>query len=209
MPTIAQIRAARALLDWSQADLADHAGLSQTGIARIENGTNKPNSGTLDKINNAFDTSFVEFINGGVRLSQDKLKIIEGEACLRKLQDDIFHTLQNKKGAEVLLLGISEIKPEETEDYEYTQKHIERLIKANISERIIVSANEHSFLGPKEWYRRVPEDFFSAHTVFVYDTKVALAIRDPMHKVLLLDNQFFAETMKTFFNFVWNNAEDI
>ena len=50
MPTIEQIRAARALLDWSQSDLADKAGLSQTGIARIENGTNQPNSSTLEKI---------------------------------------------------------------------------------------------------------------------------------------------------------------
>ena len=50
MPTIEQIRAARALLGWSQSDLADRADLSQTGIARIENGTNKPNSKTLEKI---------------------------------------------------------------------------------------------------------------------------------------------------------------
>ena len=36
MPTIEQIRAARALLGWSQSDLADRADLSQTGIALFD-----------------------------------------------------------------------------------------------------------------------------------------------------------------------------
>jgi transcriptional regulator with XRE-family HTH domain len=206
MPTIEQIRAARALLDWSQADLASYADLSQTGIARIENGTNQPNTQTLEKIKRAFGGANIEFIDGGVRLAQDKLTIIKGKDCLRKLQDDIFHTLSKRKD-DIRILGIDEISPDEGEDYSYTKMHIQRLIDAGINERILIQKGKTDFLAPKEWYRSIPEKYFSPHTVFIYDSKIALVLRAPEYKVLLLDNPFFAASLKTFFDFLWDNAE--
>lgn len=206
MPTIEQIRAARALLDWSQSDLANYADLSQTGIARIENGTNQPNSQTLEKIKKAFSEANIEFIEGGVRLAQDKLVVIRGKDSLRKLQDDIFHTLSKRKG-DIRILGIDEISPEETEDYAYTKMHIKRLVDAGINERILIEKGKRDFLAPAEWYRSIPAKYFSPYTVFIYDSKIALTLRAPEHKVLLLDNPFFAESLKTFFDFLWDNAE--
>lgn len=206
MPTIEQIRAARALLDWSQSDLADYAGLSQTGIARIENGTNQPNTQTLEKIKRAFGDANIEFIDGGVRLVQDKLTIIKGKDCLRKLQDDIFHTLSKRKD-DIRILGIDEISPDETEDYAYTKMHIKRLIDAGINEKILIQKGKTDFIAPQEWYRMIPEKYFSPHTVFIYDTKIALTLRAPEYKVLLLDNPLFAASLKTFFDFLWDNAE--
>lgn len=208
MPTIEQIRAARALIGWSQGELAQHAGLSQTGIARIENGTNQPNSSTIQKITRAFDSAGILFISGGVQRVQDKLIVFEGEDCLRRLQDDIFHTLQHEKG-EVLLLGINEISQEEKQNYDYTLMHIERMKKAGITERILVRETERSFIAPKSWYRTIPEKYFSPHTVFIYKTRIALALREPNNKVLLLDNFFFAEGMKSFFNMLWEGGKPV
>lgn len=208
MPTIEQIRAARALIGWSQGELAQQAGLSQTGIARIENGTNQPNSSTVEKITRAFDNAGILFISGGVQRVQDKLIVFEGEDCLRRLQDDIFHTLQDEKG-EVLLLGISEISQAEKENYDYTLMHIERMKKTGITERILVREDEKTFIAPKSWYRTIPEKYFSPHTVFIYKTRIALALREPHNKVLLLDNVFFAEGMKSFFNMLWDNGKPV
>lgn len=209
MPTIEQIRAARALLDWSQSDLAEHAGLSQTGIARIENGTNKPNTSTLEKIGNAFDQNGIEFLDKtGLRKVRDRLRIIEGPSSLRQLQDDIYHTFTETPG-EVLLMGIDELSPNEPEDYKYTKMHIQRLIDIGCTERILVENTEDNYLAPIEWYRALPEKYFCPHTVFIYGTKIALNLREPEHKVLLLDNPFFAESLKTFFNFLWDNAKPV
>ena len=58
MITIDQIRAGRAWLGWSQEDLAQAAGLSQTGIARIETGVNTPQSGTMEKIKAALEAAY-------------------------------------------------------------------------------------------------------------------------------------------------------
>ena len=208
MPTVEQIRAARALLGWNQHELADRAGLSQTGIARIENGTNQPNSKTIQKIEEAFDHANIEFIDGGVRVHNDRLVVLSGNDSFRKLQDDVFHTLESS-GGEVLLLGIDEIKPNEKENYEYTKMHIDRLQKAGISEKILISENESEFLAPKEWYRTIKQNYFSPNTVFVYDTKVALGLRDPKNKILILDNKHYAETLKAFFHFIWDNAKPV
>ncbi len=208
MPTIEQIRAARALMGWSQGDLAQRADLSQTGIARIENGSNHPSSTTLAKIISAFDEEGIAFILGGVQKVQDTLTILEGEDSLRKLQDDIYHTLKPNKG-EVLLLGINEILPDEKENYEYTKMHIKRLKKVGISERILIKEDESRLIAPKYWYRTIPKKYFSPHTVFIYDTKIALALRAPHNKVLLLNNEFFAKSIKSFFNMLWDNGKKI
>ena len=73
MPTAEQIRAARALLRWSAAELARRARVSPTTVARCEKGPGIPpvQTGTLEKIRLAFEAAGVEFIGGngpGVRL---------------------------------------------------------------------------------------------------------------------------------------------
>lgn len=208
MPTTEQIRAARALIGWSQGELADQAGLSQTGIARIENGAHQPNVTTIDKIISAFEKKGIIFILGGVQKVQDTLIIFEGKDSLRKLQDDVYHTLQKNKG-EVLLLGIDEISPDEKEDYDYTLMHIDRLKNAGIKERILVKEGKNTFIAPKSWYRAIPNKYFSPYTVFIYDTKIALTLRHPHNKVLLLDNGFFADSIKCFFNMLWDQGKII
>lgn len=71
----AQIRAARAMLELSQAQLAEMAGLSKTGLANIESGKADPKASTLIAIQRALEAAGVQFIpeNGGgagVRLAK-------------------------------------------------------------------------------------------------------------------------------------------
>ena len=69
MITGSQIRAARALLGWSQLDLADKSILSETAILKLETGGADSRSSTIMKVKNAFESSGIEFINradGGV-----------------------------------------------------------------------------------------------------------------------------------------------
>ena len=67
--TTRQIKAARALLGWSQGDLAQHSSISEPTIARLESVdgpiAGRPN--TADKIKGALEKAGIEFIdeNGG------------------------------------------------------------------------------------------------------------------------------------------------
>jgi transcriptional regulator with XRE-family HTH domain len=62
-----QCRAARALLDWSQQDLADRARVGIVTIRQLEAGVHEPRRATLDVVRRALEAAGVDFIdeNGG------------------------------------------------------------------------------------------------------------------------------------------------
>jgi transcriptional regulator with XRE-family HTH domain len=63
--TILQIKAARALLGWSQADLAHRSGVSEPTIARLESAEGElgGREGTGEKIRRAIESAGIEFID--------------------------------------------------------------------------------------------------------------------------------------------------
>lgn len=67
MITAAQCRAARALLRWSQQDLARESEMSDVTIRHFEIGKTEPQKGTIVVLRQAFETAGIEFIdeNGG------------------------------------------------------------------------------------------------------------------------------------------------
>jgi transcriptional regulator with XRE-family HTH domain len=71
-----QFRAARALLKWSQTDLAEHAGMSLPTVKRLETGRGaNVSDDARKKLKAALEAAGVEFINGdapGVRLKKKK-----------------------------------------------------------------------------------------------------------------------------------------
>jgi transcriptional regulator with XRE-family HTH domain len=70
-----QLRAARALLGWSQDQLSDASGVHKRTIARLELGEVTPQRRTVDTLRAALETAGIDFIaeNGGgpgVRLTK-------------------------------------------------------------------------------------------------------------------------------------------
>jgi transcriptional regulator with XRE-family HTH domain len=79
MITRAQCRAARALLEWNQQELARKASVGIVTVHQFESGVSQPRRATLDVIRRAFESAGVEFIdeNGGgpgVRLRKRQQK---------------------------------------------------------------------------------------------------------------------------------------
>ena len=65
MITRAQIRAARALIGWTQTDLAQASGISQVAIKNLERGATDPSASTLTSIQDALDHAGVIFLEPG------------------------------------------------------------------------------------------------------------------------------------------------
>ena len=67
MMTPAQVRAARALIDWSQQRLADVSNIGVATIRNFEGGKSAAQNATLDVLRRALEAGGVEFIdaNGG------------------------------------------------------------------------------------------------------------------------------------------------
>ena len=75
----AQSRAARGILEWSQAELAAQSNLSTSTVRDFEKGRRLPTVNNLAAIRRAFETAGVEFVdeNGGgagVRLAKPRRK---------------------------------------------------------------------------------------------------------------------------------------
>ena len=79
----AQIRAARGLLNWSQGELAERAGVSKQSVTRIENGMADPRFSTMTALNEAIRSAGVELgedANGIVKISISRDKLLPPSA---------------------------------------------------------------------------------------------------------------------------------
>jgi len=75
MITARQVKAARALLGWSQQDLADRAILSTNAVIRLERGQVDSRMSTVTAVQDALEKAGIEFIategkGEGVRLAR-------------------------------------------------------------------------------------------------------------------------------------------
>lgn len=66
--TPAQSQGARAMLGWSQRDLATKAGISLRALINFEQGSTEPRPDTMAKLAKAFDAAGVEFTRGEGRM---------------------------------------------------------------------------------------------------------------------------------------------
>ena len=74
MITARQIRAARALLGWSQQQLADKAIVSLNALARLEKGSVDSRSSTVNAVQKALSKAGVEFLDPDVKGEGVRLK---------------------------------------------------------------------------------------------------------------------------------------
>jgi len=103
MITVEQCRAARALLGWTQQDLADACGLSKTAINNFETEHSDIKSESLRAIRLAFESLDIEFLEDqGLKKRRDKVDIFKGPHALTHLIDDIYLSLKDT-GGEVLV----------------------------------------------------------------------------------------------------------
>jgi len=210
MLTIEQIRAARALLDWSQQDLAEYADLSQTGIARIENGTNKPNSKTLNKIETAFDRADIEFIGTtGLRKRDGTIKTLSGTQGFREVMNEIYDFAKNDDAEICLFNGLPNlfIKWLEPDWYDMHSKRMGKL-QNNFKLKIIVKEKETNLIaGSFAEYRYFPENLFHEQVFYCYNGKLAiLNFTEDSVYINVLTEQKTADSFAVLFNVAWDHV---
>ncbi len=210
MPTVEQIRAARALIGWSQGELAVHSGLSQTGIARIENGTNHPNSSTIEKIVSAFDRADIEFIDttGVKKRPEGKVNVLYGHDGFRAFLEDVYETLKEKTDRTVVVNNVSEDQFLKWEK-DYAKLHEQRMASIKARFKIIVKEGDPNFTASDyAEYRSVPSQNFSNISYYIYANVAALIyFTEDNVKVYTIHSDAIANFFKEEFNKAWENAE--
>ncbi|MFY9287544.1 MAG: hypothetical protein WAO98_03480 [Alphaproteobacteria bacterium] len=202
-----QIRAARAILDWSTADLAKQANMTVNGINKIERGHVQAHRETVETIQATFEAAGIEFLpNSGLRKKNRIIQTHEGEDANRLLLDDVFATLRDTKG-EVLIAGLDENLVIKDVDKKFLDEHLKRLAENNIHERLLIKKGDTNFVAEQDIYRWVPEKYFSPYPLYIYGPKLALVSWAPTPRCIIIHDEAFAESTRRLFNYVWDLSE--
>jgi len=212
MITIKQIKAARALLEWKQVDLARISGISLAAINKLERGLVSPRQHTLTILQQSFEQAGVEFTEGpGVRLTYGlfRLQIWDGESAIPKLLDDVFLTLKDYPAPrEFLLSGLDESRWDDYRDL--VMQHQMRLAQNAIDLRALIRDGDRNFLpnlNPQQHYRWISKALFTQLPYFVYADKYAMVVWGPPVRVIMIQNRIVTETFRKQFEINWQNGK--
>lgn len=209
MITADQIRAARALANWSQGELSKRTGLSTPAIGNIEIEKHKPSLETQTKIITAFSDANIEFIDDGVRRRQNIISVFEGPDSIRALFDDIIKTLEPLADAEreMLVFGADDQQFIEYFSLDILKEQLERRKKAAIKQKLLVCEGNMDLIGSKETYRWMPKTFFSSSLTYVYGNNVGMVLWQIPQQVIIIRNKALANERKKNFQMIWNASK--
>jgi transcriptional regulator with XRE-family HTH domain len=190
-----QIRAARALLNWTQSDLAKASGLHINAVNKIENENGAPRTATLARLHAVFETSNIRFRGlRGVEVREDVFEIqrFEGVDAIRRMTDDIISIVRGKQD-EVLNCIADEYLFNST-DSKQVERYFAHKRKTGFRERYIVHRNSKPFRGKDAaYYRWLPDEAMGKVSYFVYADRVAM-VQWQVRQILVIKNAALAET---------------
>jgi len=196
-----QVRAGRALLDWSQKELAERAGVSEPSVTNFEKEKSTPNQATIDKIFSAFGLAGVAFIDRGVFLKEDTVTTIDGDDWYLRLLDDVYYSLMDKKDGELLLICADDrMSPPEVNN------RYRKIRNAGIKMRQLVEDGNTYLMGPLKEYRYVPKEHYTNYVCLVYGNKVAVCT-DHNSKAVVFNDAMLATMWSNIFNIMWDTLK--
>lgn len=207
MITLSQIKAARALLGWTQERLAQVAGLSLPAVNNLERGLTTPRRETLQHIETALSAAGIDFIDhSGVRLRPPELetRIIEGPDWLHQY-DDILIGHMRHANDEICQFSCDErlwMVYGSTTNHHY----IDHRNQVGFKERIIIRANADFVTNKRMVYRTLAPDYFGSISWQIFDAYVAQILWD-RQQIILTRSSVMAEAQQRLFTLLWQEAE--
>ncbi len=199
----AQIRAARAMLSWSQNALAAKAGLHVNALRSIESGSSKARTRTDQRLRQAFEKSGVAFHGtGGVALHDELLQIdrIKSGDFITVFAKDILATLTAPRD-ELLTVTHDEMLFKK-HDPSGIALYYQGRRRQKFSERCIVpiGGKHHS---EKTHYRHLASGFIGPVSWVVYKDRVGLFHWD-CNESIMIRNRQIAATYRATFEALWS-----
>ena len=195
-----QIRAARALVNWSQTELAERAGISLSAVADCEAERGKTAQATLEKMVAAFEQAAVFFTESGVERRNTATYEITGEGWWLRVLDDVFYELADHQKPEMLMLFADDKASPPA-----VNEHLRRMRKEGIKMRQLVQDGNRYLMAPLKEYRWVPKKHFLNNVTVVYGDKVAVCAEDNTKAVIFRDAAL-ATTWRSIFEMLWNGV---
>lgn len=209
MITLNQIRAARGLLNWSQSDLARHAGLSLTAVNAIDRELSQPRVRTLATFEKLFESHGIEFTQGqGVRFRKDvfRMETFEGPESFAAYMRDVVET-QLDKGGESLHSCVDEaffLKKHRKIFYDYYAE----FTKHKMKERILICEGTLDRYGPRSTteYRWCSKELYTQIGSSVYGDKYCIYLPN---RIVVIENTDIAQAYRKQFEENWRRSKII
>lgn len=209
----AQIKAARAYLDWSQEDLAQITGLSANTIRNLETGYISPRGKTISVIRQAVEKAGLEFIEpAGVRLRMEEIRIYDGSDCSDVLLDDMIQTAR-KADAEISIIVRSWDMLARSLGVTDPNDHgrLKRLENAAVVKCLLFEDPEPPYRLPSFQFRLSLRDEISPTPYFVYGDKHALLLSEGgcRFRFVVFTLPMLTYTYRAHFLSVWKKAASL
>jgi transcriptional regulator with XRE-family HTH domain len=210
--TLNQIRAARALLGWTQQDLARAAKLSLAAVNNLERDASNPRLRTLTQIQSALEAHGVEFQNGpGVRLRGEVFNIttLDSGDVYQQLFADILQTCiaQNFSGACYMNVKDDDFAGNSLDAFRQSARDLRR---HGLRERVLVEEGDKNLMFPPDvtHYRWLPKALFGISPFALYGTKLALLLWGPPSRAVIIESPSVADSYARQFEFFWQQSKD-
>ena len=205
-----QIRAGRALKNWTQAELARAAKLAVPTIANIESGKTKPNAKTLTRIRAALEKVNIEFTeNNGVRKKTDTIRVLRGQKEYMAFFDMVYEFVK-KNNEPIYLNNVDETYYERWYPGFYQSEYVRKMrqLGKKLDFRITVKEGNNYF-PVKEYatYRWLPENQFSPIAFEVFGDHLAIKLFGTDEPIIfLIRDKKCADVYREKFLKIWNGA---
>jgi len=211
--TSRQIRAARGLIGWTQADLAEAAGLSRSTIAAIEKEAANPTVDVINRISTVLENNQIDFLaQEGVRIRHPMISQDDLPEANRRLLEDIYHVSSQFKlstgVSDILIFGLQEEDAQKSVG-DYLTAHMERLKQAGLHEKILCGPDTRTFVAPRSSYRRLPQLDPPQSPIHIYGDKIAVVHWSPKEFVITIESRPIASAFRAMFYQIWNTQSGI
>lgn len=210
MISVEQIRAGRALLGWTQKQLASAAGLSVRALNMIELEQVVPREDTLRQIRSALNAEQVAFgSDHGVKLMKDRLEIsnLEGPSSKEALMKDIVAQLRWRGGSSCY------VGPFEEEFAKINRSLLNNFYhqcaEYNIREMNIVERGYIRFVARPKFYRWLEREQLGEMAFCVYHDTVALFTGTKGDQIVLIHNKGIAAYFMRQHRALWQRAKQL
>ena len=206
--SIEQIKAARALLGWTQKELAEAAGLNLEHVANYESGRSRALS-TLEAIHQALVAQGVIFIDDtGVNKTRPGVRELRGQEGFAEFRADVL--ADSLKGPlDICVSNVDERQFDKWGAGKVNDDYVAAMSKIKtLHFRILIKEADYYLTGSQyALYRWLPDTLFNEISLYVYGDKVAIiSFEENDFNAFVIHHAQIARFYRKEFDRIWEQA---
>lgn len=209
MISATQMRAARAVLDLSQGQVAEHIGIAPNTLSKIESGQTDPAASRIQEIQSFYEMNGLEFTEGdGVRKKKGEIKIFKGRDGFLDFYRYVLR-IAEQQGGQFLVSNVNEA----LFDFwlgDKLDEYVDEITKIeNLSYKVLIKEGDFNFAASEyAEYKWIPEKSFTNIPFYIFGDHMAMILFDE-HKdvsVYLIGEEELTKAQRAIFFNNWKEA---